>query len=224
VKTSLSSTNAAIYEPFAVGLTKDIKRKLPFYKSDFIDGFNIKSASSIFFLFYACIAPAVAFGGLLGGVTNGLMGTVETVGATAIGGILYSLLSGQPITIIGTTGPLLAFLKVLYDTCTYLKVPFLPVYAWVGLWSSFLLLLSSLFSVSNIVEYLTRFTDDIFSSLISVIFISEAIRDIYVQFASPSISGLQAFISTAVTLITFLAANCLSKIRQTPFLNRKGKN
>ena len=33
--------------------------------------------SSIFFLFFACLAPAVAFGGLLGVVTGGAMGTIE---------------------------------------------------------------------------------------------------------------------------------------------------
>jgi hypothetical protein len=83
----------------------------------------LKAASSVLFLFYACIAPAVAFGGLLGTATNGMMGTIETVGATALGGILYALFSGQPLTIIGTTGPLLAFLKVLYDACLKMNLP-----------------------------------------------------------------------------------------------------
>ena len=46
-------------------------------------------------LFFACTAPAVAFGGLLARATNGLMGTVEAVGATAIGGITYALFSGR---------------------------------------------------------------------------------------------------------------------------------
>ena len=67
---------------------------------------------------------------------------------------LYTTLQtiGQPLTIIGTTGPLLAFLKVLFDACNKANVPFLPVYAWTGLWSSLLLFLSSFFSLSNVVE------------------------------------------------------------------------
>ena len=60
-----------------------------------IDGLNLKSLSAVFFLFFACTAPAVAFGGLLARATNGLMGTVEAVGATAIGGIVYALFSGK---------------------------------------------------------------------------------------------------------------------------------
>jgi len=33
--------------------------------------------SSVFFLFFACLAPAVAFGGMLGIATSGAMGTIE---------------------------------------------------------------------------------------------------------------------------------------------------
>lgn len=148
------------------------------------------------------------------------MGTTETVGATAIGGILYALFAAQPLTIIGTTGPLLAFVKVLHDSCVSRGIPFLPVYAWVGIWSSFLLFLSSVFSVSNIVEYFTRFTDDIFSSLISVIFIAEAVKELVGNFQNPAISGLQASISLIVALTTYFTTNTLSGLRKTPFFNR----
>jgi len=227
--TSSSSSSSApstkeeikIVESFGKGLSSDIKRKLPFYVSEFKDGFNIKTLSTSLFMFFACTAPAVAFGGLLGLSTGGQMGTVETIGATAIGGVLYALFSAQPLTIIGTTGPLLAFLKVLYEGCAAQGIPFLPVYSWVGLWSSFLLLLSSFFSTSNVVEYFTRFTDDIFSSLISIIFIFEALKDLIGNFTNPAVSGLQACISLIVAFSTFLGINTLAGLRKTPYFNRK---
>lgn len=159
--------------------------------------------------------------GLLALATGGLMGTMEAVGATAIGGVLYALFAGQPITIIGTTGPLLAFLKVLYDACKSRGVPFLTVYAWVGLWSSLFLYLSAFFSTSNLVEYFTKFTDDIFSTLISVIFIYEAIKELSLNFANPAIGGIQALSSLVVALTTYSVATTLSKLRKTPFLPRK---
>ena len=49
----------SVLEPFGKGLIEDIKRKAPFYASDWKDGFSLKSFSSTFFLFFACIAPAV---------------------------------------------------------------------------------------------------------------------------------------------------------------------
>ena len=210
-----------LVEPLGKGLLEDIKRKSPHYKSDFTDGLTVKSLSAIVFLFFACLAPAIAFGGLLGFATNGQMGTMETVGATAIGGVIYALLSAQPLTIIGTTGPLLAFLKVLYDACVTYNLPFLPVYSWVGLWSSFFLLLSSFFSLSNVVEYFTRFTDDIFSTLISVIFIAEAVKNLSGNFTNPAVTGMQSFITLFVALTTFFTGRKLSGLRRSPFLTRK---
>ena len=210
-----------LVEPFGKGVMEDIRRKSPHYKTDFADGFTLKSLSSIVYLFFACLAPAIAFGGLLGFATKGHMGTMETVGATAIGGVIYALFSAQPLTIIGTTGPLLAFLKVLYDACVTYNVPFLPVYSWVGLWSSFFLLLSSVFSLSNVVEYFTRFTDDIFSTLISVIFIVEAVKNLSESFANPVVTGMQSFITLFVALTTFFTARVLSGLRRSPFLIRK---
>ena len=217
----MSTSDVKLVEGLGVGLINDIKTKTPHLKSDYTDGFNIKTLSSSFFLFFACLAPAVAFGGLLATATGGAMGTVETVGATALGGILYSIFAGQPLTIIGTTGPLLAFIKVTYEACKYLQLPFLPTYAWIGLWSSLFLYISSLFSLSNVVEYFTRFTDDIFSSLISVIFIYEACSELIKGFMNPAISGLQASLSLIISVITYFTANTLVKLRRTPYFPRK---
>lgn len=44
------------------------------------------------------------------------IGTMEMLLATAYNGIAYALFSGQPLTIIGSTGPVLAFTLVLYRT------------------------------------------------------------------------------------------------------------
>ena len=74
------SSKPKLVESFGKGLLTDITGKLPYYKSDFIDGLNIKSVASTLFLFFACLAPAVAFGGLLGVATNGNMGTIEALG------------------------------------------------------------------------------------------------------------------------------------------------
>ena len=221
----LQSASVKVVEPFGKGLMEDIRRKAPYVKSDVTDALTpagaIKVLSTTFFLFFACLAPAVAFGGLLATATGGSMGTMEAVMATALSGVLYALFSGQPLTIIGTTGPLLAFLKVLHTTCASRGIPFLPVYAWTGLWSALILYLSAFFSISNVLEYFTRFTDDIFSSLISVIFIYEAVVSLAANFANPAVSGVQAVVSLVVASTTFLTAFGLSKLRNTPYFPRK---
>lgn len=42
------------------------------------DGFNLKGLATTVFLFFACLAPAVAFGGLMGKVTDGHVRTIRT--------------------------------------------------------------------------------------------------------------------------------------------------
>ncbi|CAN0165826.1 unnamed protein product, partial [Hapterophycus canaliculatus] len=39
-------------------------RRVKVYKSDWTDGFNRKSLPAIMFLYFACLLPAVAFGGI----------------------------------------------------------------------------------------------------------------------------------------------------------------
>jgi sodium bicarbonate transporter 10 len=45
------------------GLIDDVKRKAPFYLSDFTDGFSMQCVSTYFFIYFACLTPIVTFGG-----------------------------------------------------------------------------------------------------------------------------------------------------------------
>ena len=65
------------------GIEKDLKRRLPHYVSDFRDGLHPKAASSVLFLYFACLAPCIAFGGLMSHVTGGHIGVVETLVGTS---------------------------------------------------------------------------------------------------------------------------------------------
>lgn len=53
------------------GLILDIKRKAPFYLSDFKDGLSLQCVASFLFLYCACMSPVITFGGLLGEATEG---------------------------------------------------------------------------------------------------------------------------------------------------------
>ena len=90
-----------LFESFGVGILRDYKARLPLFKSDIQDGLNVPCLAAIMFLFFACLAPAVGFGGLYAVATGNAMGTVEMITSTAIGGIVYALAAAQPLTIIG---------------------------------------------------------------------------------------------------------------------------
>ena len=55
---------------FCGGLIDDVKRKAPWLWSDIVDGLNFQCLSSVMFMYFACIAPIITFGGLLGTATD----------------------------------------------------------------------------------------------------------------------------------------------------------
>jgi hypothetical protein len=99
---------------FGAGILGDLKRKLPFYLSDFTDGFHPKCLATIIFLYFGSLAPCIAFGGLTAGVTAGEIGVVEMIISISVSGITYALMAGQPLTLLAPTGLMVAFTGLLY--------------------------------------------------------------------------------------------------------------
>ncbi|XP_033863753.2 anion exchange protein 3-like isoform X3 [Acipenser ruthenus] len=99
--------------PFG-GLLKDIKRRYPQYLSDLRDVLHTQCLAAVVFIYFAALSPAITFGGLLGEKTKGMMGVSELIIATSALGVLFSLLAGQPMLIIGFSGPLLVFEEAFY--------------------------------------------------------------------------------------------------------------
>lgn len=205
------------WRPLA-GLIGDIRRRWPHYASDFTDGLHPKCVATTLFLFFACLAPTVAFGGLLLALTNGQIGVIETILATGLGGVLYALLSGQPLTIVATTGPIAIFLGLLYDVSVRLQVPFLPLLGWVGLWTALFVLLIALLNLTAVVRYCTRFTDEIFAALIAVIYIAESTgKLIELVTEQPTLNEL-ALLSVLLGFGTLFIALSLSRFRRSRYL------
>lgn len=220
---SLVPTHPSLPPPaagFASGLIADVRRKLPFYASDFVDGFNIKGFATILFLFFACLAPSIAFGGLLEFLTDGQIGTVEAILATAIGGVVYALCSGQPLTLLGSTGPVTIFLALLYAFCQALGVPFLPGLFWIGMWTALLMMVLALTNASRYIRFFTRFTDEIFGALIALIFITEALRDIFGNVFGTEVPTNGELLALILALGTYLISVQLSRVRQKRFLTK----
>ncbi|KAL3855467.1 hypothetical protein ACJMK2_014678 [Sinanodonta woodiana] len=159
---------------FFGGLMNDIKRKLPWFKSDITDAFHIQCVASFMYLFLATLTPNVTFGGLLGDATDKYMGTMECILAAAITGVIYALFSGQPLNILGSTGPMLVLEQILYRFCKDNGWDFMPFRLLIGLWTTLFLLLIVAFDLSALVKFITRFTEECFACLIALIFIYEA--------------------------------------------------
>ncbi|XP_061676926.1 sodium bicarbonate cotransporter 3-like isoform X4 [Syngnathoides biaculeatus] len=158
------------------GLVKDIQRKVPFLLSDVIDAFSLQCLASILFLYCACMSPVITFGGLLGEATHGNISAIESLFGASMTGMAYSLFAGQPLTILGSTGPILVFEKILFKFCCDYSLCYLSLRTSIGLWTAFLCLVLVATDASSLVCYITRFTEEAFAALICFIFIYEALE------------------------------------------------
>ncbi|XP_062574718.1 anion exchange protein 3-like isoform X2 [Saccostrea cucullata] len=165
------------------GLVNDVKRRFPHYLSDFKDALHFQCVASFIFIFFACLSPTIAFGGLLGEKTNKYMGVTETIISTSLSGVLFGLFSAQPMMLLGATGPVLVFEESLYQFCTSYEIEFLPMRFWIGLWVMLITFVVIGLEGSYLVKHITRFTEEIFTIVISLIFIYEVVKKIKATFA-----------------------------------------
>jgi len=161
------------------GLMADIRRKLPFYVSDFTDAFHIQTLASIIYIYLATVTKAITFGGFLGDITEGLQGVLESFMGHLLAGGVFCLLGGQPLTVLGCTGPVLIFEKILVEFCESYGIYYLTMRLWIGLWSAFFCIIIVAVDGSAIVRYFTRFTEEAFAALVGLIFIVESLKKLF---------------------------------------------
>ena len=127
------------FTPF-LGIRADLKRRAPYYLSDWTDGWHPKVLAATAFMVFTSIAPAITFAATLSTDTtdNGVtqLGPVEVILSTTITGCIFAIFSGQPLCIVGVTGPVTIFTIAVYNLADAMDIEFLPFYCWVQIWSA----------------------------------------------------------------------------------------
>ncbi|XP_071627267.1 electroneutral sodium bicarbonate exchanger 1 isoform X17 [Temnothorax longispinosus] len=160
------------------GLINDVKRKAPFYVSDFKEALALQCVASFIFLYFACLSPIITFGGLLSEATGKNMAAMESLVSGFVCGIGYGFFSGQPLTILGSTGPVLVFETIVYEFCKKVDWDYMSFRFWIGTWIAVILMILVALDASACVCYITRFTEENFATLIAFIFIYKAIENV----------------------------------------------
>ncbi|XP_043784468.1 anion exchange protein 2 isoform X3 [Apis laboriosa] len=179
--------------PFG-GLINDIKRRYPFYLSDFTDGLSSSCLAAAIFMYFAALCTAITFGGLMSDKTHNVIGISETLVSGSWTGVVMALFSTQPLVIIGTTGPLLLFDESLYNFCLANELEFLTVRVYVGAWMGIIALAIACVEGSVLVRLFTRFTEEIFTGLISILYIVETFIKLYNYFVKNPLLDEYSFI------------------------------
>uniref|UniRef100_A0A6Q2X0I6 Anion exchange protein n=1 Tax=Esox lucius TaxID=8010 RepID=A0A6Q2X0I6_ESOLU len=158
--------------PFG-GMIKDAKRRYQHYASDFTDALNAQVLAAVIFIYFAALSPAVTFGGLLADKVDNMMGVSELLISTCVQGVIFCSIAAQPVLVIGFSGPLLVFEEAFFAFCKSQDIEYIVGRVWVGVWLVVIVVVIVACEGSFLVRFISRFTQEIFSILISLIFIYE---------------------------------------------------
>lgn len=104
---------------------------------------------------------------------------MEMMLSCSVGNFLFSIFAGQPLIILGGTGPMLVFEEILFQFTETSNLPYLQLRFWIGMWVTLFLIVFVATDASYIIRLFTRFTEESFSVLISLIFIFESFKSVW---------------------------------------------
>ncbi|PYH98493.1 hypothetical protein BO71DRAFT_480375 [Aspergillus ellipticus CBS 707.79] len=142
--------------------------------------FNQLIFASAVYVFFTNLLPGITFASDLYVQTGKNWGTIEVVFSTGLCGVIFSLFSIQPLTILGVTGPFSVLAENIYALCNdVFQVPFLPFMAWSLIHAGWLHYVLAIINAHDwTMRYVTTFATEIFSLLNSIIYFHKAIQEL----------------------------------------------
>lgn len=164
---------------FLAGMKEDLRERAPLYKDDWSRPANVFTVTNAtVFAFVVQLIPALIFAELMGRETKQNLATAETLLSSAIIGIIYAIFAGQPLVIMGITGPVAILLGTSYALTETFDAEYFPFFFWVCVWSGLMHIVSSMIGLVSLVWKVTPFTSQIFELFIAVSFIYASLRDL----------------------------------------------
>lgn len=201
------------------GMVADLKRRAPHYWSDWTDGFHTRVLSSTLFMVFTSIAPAITFAGVLSTETDNHLGPVEVILSTTITGSMFALFAGQPLCIVGVTGPVTIFTVAIYQLANNFDIPFIPFYAWTQIWAAIMHMLIAIFNLCDMIELVSRYSCETFGMLIAIIYLYTGIRHLVEYFIdkelAPALLSLMLGLGTAWLALTLSSARSWTVFSRT---------
>lgn len=174
------------------GMYHDLKRRAPYYWSDIADAFTYRTIAStirMYFVKYVLkliraplsfsytnchsLLPAIAYTLDMYRRTGKFFGINESLFSSALAAIVFSVLSAQPLTIVGVTGLISLFNFTIYDIIQIYDGSIYPQFmAWTGIWAAIFHWLVAIFNGCDYMRYVTDFSSESFGLYVGIIYIS----------------------------------------------------
>ncbi|CCH45818.1 Sodium-driven chloride bicarbonate exchanger [Wickerhamomyces ciferrii] len=183
------------------GIIKDLQDRLPLYKSDWLDSWNYRVIPATILTFFTNIFPAIAFAQDMFDKTDNSYGVNEVLLSSAIGGIVFGIFSGQPLTIVGVTGPITIFNYTVYEIMKphSKDAKFFPFMFWISIWGMIFHFVISITNCVNALKFVTQFPCDIFGLFINIVYLQKGVQILTRQF-HPEDNGSSGFASCTLAI------------------------
>ncbi|TGO66352.1 hypothetical protein BOTNAR_0063g00340 [Botryotinia narcissicola] len=185
------------------GMVNDLKRRAPYYWSDWTDAWDYRVVPATIYMYFANILPALAFSLDMFTKTNMSYGVNEVLLASVLGSVVFSVFAAQPLVIVGVTGPITVFNYTVYDIIVPTGANYFAFLALIGLWSLVMHWILAITNSCNGLRYVTRFSCDIFGFYVAFIYLQKGIQVLTRQ-GSGEPFYLSIVIALLVTIVAFL--------------------
>jgi hypothetical protein len=201
-----STTKAPTFQ-FLTGMREDLAARIPFYLDDWKRPRSIlKVVNATWFVFVVQLIPALIFAELLDKQTEGRLAVAEVILSAGLISVIYALMAGQALVLLGITGPVAILLGKSYRLAEDYDADYFVFFWWLCMWAALLHMLSAMFGVVNFVWHISPFSSQIFEFFIASSFIFQSIRDLVkdVHFQEEeSEERSAAYASVVIGAITF---------------------
>ncbi|EAW09663.1 anion exchange family protein [Aspergillus clavatus NRRL 1] len=185
------------------GMIQDIKRRAPFYASDWTDAWDYRVIPATVYMYFANILPALAFSLDMFEKTDQSYGVNEVLLASVLGAVVFALFAAQPLVIVGVTGPITVFNYTVYDIVSPRGTPYLAFMCWIGIWSLIMHWVLAITNACNGLTYVTRFSCDIFGFYVAFIYLQKGIQVLTRQWGQ--VGEASAYLSIMVALLVLMS-------------------
>lgn len=97
----ISSAESVEVASMGSGVWAELNDRASVYRSDFVDGFCLKTVHVILHMFLLSITPALALGNLASEQTHDSNQVTKFLLATGLAGAFFHMFGGQPLVILG---------------------------------------------------------------------------------------------------------------------------
>ncbi|KAH6669831.1 HCO3 transporter family-domain-containing protein [Halenospora varia] len=180
------------------GMYHDIRRRLPYYWSDITDAWTYRTFASTVPLTYTLDMDRR---------TSGFYAINELLFSSALVALVFSLISAQPLIIIGITGSISLFNYTIYDI---IKIYDVTLYARFMACTAIWHWLVAVWNLCDYMRYVTDFSNETFGVYVGIIYVIKGVEELVNLF--DFYGSIDGYLSTIIAILYFGTVYTLERL------------